>query len=267
MIPHDQDVLDHLEAGQVHGIDAIELAFDSGTVRMLLGVRGKILWDDALGQLRPWIMQKGYWIMSSGFWDDDGVWDDDQPQAGADMLYWDDNGYWRDDRGGPFSPPDAIFYGGGDLASIEVPAQALGPQSEAITARLNETYRVEGSDVPVNIFDDGVRATIDEEPWQGRIARLSLFWLSVNGHVLAREPVALREIDAMRMEWDEQGKPVRVLVLEEPDITQRDIEGKTSNAAFQALIDPTDKAFEHVGTVRNQKINFGKIADQNASGK
>jgi hypothetical protein len=80
--------------------------------------------------------------------------------------------------------------------------------------------------------------------------------------VIEREQVAVRQMDSMPLEWDEDGNPIRSLVLEEPDITQRDIEGKTSNAEFQALIDPTDKAFEHVGTAATHKINFGRVADE-----
>jgi hypothetical protein len=149
----------------------------------------------------------------------------------------------------------------GPLVEMDVPENALGPESRAITVKLFETYMSEGSDIPVNVFDDGVRATIDEEQWEGRPAILSVFWLSEDGVVLEREQIAVREMDSMPLEWDGNGNPVRSLVLEEPDITQRDVEGKTSNAEFQALIDPTDRSHEHIGTAKNQKINFGKIAD------
>jgi hypothetical protein len=157
---------------------------------------------------------------------------------------------------------EQTFYGMGSLVELSVPENAIGAESRAITLRLFETYMTEGSDIPVNVFDDGVRATIDEEQWEGRTAILSIFYLSPDGVVLEREQIGIREMDAMPFGIDENGNPVRTLVLEEPDITQRDIEGKTSNAEFQALIDPADRAFEHVGTTKNQKINFGKVTDQ-----
>jgi len=157
---------------------------------------------------------------------------------------------------------EQTFHGGGSLVNLDVPENALGPESQAITASLYETYMPEGADTPVNVFDDGVRATIDEEEWEGRTAILSIFWRTSDGAIIEREQVAIRQMDSMPLEWDEEGNPIRSLVLEEPDITQRDIEGKTSNAEFQALIDPTDKAFEHVGTAATQKINFGRVADE-----
>ncbi|WP_323014539.1 hypothetical protein [Devosia sp.] len=156
---------------------------------------------------------------------------------------------------------DAIFYGGGALVSLDLPESALGPESRAIVVRVLETYLEEGSDIPANVFDDGVRATIDEEPWQGRLAIASVFWIGSTGLPIYREQVAIRELDSMPLEWDADGNPVRVLMLEEPDITQRDIEGKTANGAFQALIDPADRAFEHVGTTvrQMQNVNWGRI--------
>lgn len=167
---------------------------------------------------------------------------------------------------GQFTWTDGIigtqtFYGGGALVELDVPDNALGPEAQAITARLYETYLEEGSDIPVNIFDDGVRASIDDEEWEGREAILSIFWLSTGGLPIFREQVAIRQMDAMPLEWDQDGNPVRSLVLEEPDITQRDIEGKTDNAALQALIDPSDRGFEHVGTTQSQKIYFGRVAE------
>jgi len=163
---------------------------------------------------------------------------------------------WSDDGIGT-----QTFHGLGSLVSLDVPPNALGPEAPAITARLLETYMVEGSDIPENTFDDDVRATIDEEPWEGRPAILSIFWIGAGGLPIYREQVAIRQIDAMPLEWDREGNPVRILMLEEPDITQRDIEGKTANAAFQNLIDPTDRAFEHVGTTvqQMQRINFGRV--------
>lgn len=156
---------------------------------------------------------------------------------------------------------EILVVGTGNLISLDVPPAALGPYSQAITATLLETYLEEGSDVPVNVFDDGVRATIDEEPWEGRPAIGSILWLSEGGAVLGREQVFVREVDAMPMEWDEAGNPMRRAILEEPDITQRDIEGKTANAELQALIDPADTSFSQVGVARLQDIHFGQRAE------
>lgn len=235
MKPSSPELIAMIEAGQVDYRDAVELAFDSGTVRLFIGGRGQFGWDDTEGLLPLWMLEGG-------------------------VLR--EDGYVRFDKNwnGP-NPPDAVFYGGGSLVGLDVPANALGPESQAITVRVFETYMVEGSDIPVNTFDDDVRATIDEEPWQGRPAVLSIFWIGPNGLPIHREQVAVREMDSMPLETDGDGNPVRLLVLEEPDITQRDIEGKTANAAFQALIDPTDRAFEHVGaTVRQMRqINWGRV--------
>lgn len=158
---------------------------------------------------------------------------------------------WADD-------PGDIFHGGGDLIGLDLPENALGPESQAITARVYETYLGEGSDIPINVFDDGVRASIDEEEWEGRAAVLSVFWFSQAGTPIYREQASVRIMDSMVLETGEDGVPVRSLVLEEPDIMQRDIEGKTANSAFQALIDPTDRAFEHVASAQRQKISFGR---------
>lgn len=251
-------VADHA-SGRVDAIDVLTLVFDSGVMRLALGMKGQLIWDDDLGQLPPW--QIGPDIDSNAdVWDDSGVWDDDStwaaPAAGEN---WNDAGYWRDDL--PWSgsiPPDPIYYGTGSLVSLDVPESALGSESRVITATLYETYMVEGSDIPVNVFDDGVRATIDEENWQGRTAILGVFWLNLEGAIVDYEQVAIRQMDAMPLEWDDDGNPMRKLMLEEADIIQRDIEGTTSNAAFQALIDPTDRAFDQVGVTKTQKINFGR---------
>lgn len=157
--------------------------------------------------------------------------------------------------------PEEVYYGGGALIELELPESSIGPLSRAVVARVAETYLTEGSDIPVNVFDDGVRATIDEEEWEGRPAVLSIFWMGSGGTPIYREQVAIRTLDSMSLDWDSNGVPVRSLVMEEPDIAQRDIEGKTSNATFQSLIDPTDKAFEHVGQTQNQKINFGRVSE------
>lgn len=156
---------------------------------------------------------------------------------------------------------EMVIIGTGNFISLDVPESALGPSSQAITATLFETYLEEGGDVPVNVFDDGVRATIDEEPWEGRPAIGSILWLSEGGDVLGREQVFVREVDAMPMEWDEAGNPMRRAVLEEPDIIQRDIEGKTANAELQAMIDPADTSFSQVGIARLQDIHFGQRAE------
>jgi len=158
------------------------------------------------------------------------------------------------------------FAGAAGLLSLDVPQAAVGAQSEAITASLTETWVPEGTDIPVNLFDDGVRASIDDEPWQNRLAILSVFWREQGGDIIEREQVAIRQIDQMVMTWDANGNPVRQGMLEEPDIIQKDIEGKTSNPAFQALIDPTDKGLEHVAAAATDKIYFGQAADASAGG-
>lgn len=238
MKPHSSELLDELAAGQVDYRDAIELVFDSGVVRLVVGMRGQFGWDDIEGVLAPWRM--------------DGT--------GEDV--WSDSGYWRDDRQDGMPLADDVFYGGGQLVGLDVPENALGPESRAITARVFETYLAEGSDIPVNTFDDGVRATIDEEEWEGRAAVLSVFWFGSSGLPILREQVAVRTMDQMVLEWDQDGNPVRSLILEEPDIMQRDVEGKTANAAFQGLIDPTDKAFEHVASAQRQKVSFGRRPEE-----
>lgn len=211
MKPYSPELMAALEAGEVEYRDALELVFDSGVVRLVIGIKGAFGWDDIAGVAMPW----------------------------------------------EASPGD-IFHGGGQLVRLTVPENALGPESRAITASIFETYLEEGSDIPVNTFDDGVRASIDEEEWEGRAAVASVFWFDAGGLPILREQVAVRVMDQMVLDWDQDGNPVRSLILEEPDIMQRDVEGKTANAAFQALIDPADKAFEHVATAQRQKISFGR---------
>lgn len=215
MKPHGPELTSVLEQGLVEYRDAVELVFDSGVMRLVVGVRGAFGWNDHAGVSMPWDIDAG-----------------------------------------------DIFYGGGELVRLDVPESSLGPESRAITASVLETYMVEGSDIPVNTFDDGVRATIDEEQWEGRPAVLSVFWFNADGLPILREQVAVRTMDQMVVDTDEDGNPVRSLVLEEPDIMQRDIEGKTANAAFQALIDPTDRAFEHVASAQRQKISFGRRPEE-----
>ena len=168
---------------------------------------------------------------------------------------------WEDDTVG-----SVTFTGAGALLSIELPAEQAGNEASAIRVRLAEMYMPMGSAVPVNVFDDGVRASIDEEPWQWREVILSVFWLDAGGLPVYREQVARRVIDAMPVEQDENGLPVRVAVLEQPGIVQRDIEGKTHNAELQRLIDPDDRFLEHVGTTAlRQKITIGAMPEQSTS--
>lgn len=157
------------------------------------------------------------------------------------------------------------FYGLAPLLTIEVPRQSLGNESQPITVRLAETYMPEGSDTPVNVFDDGVRQTIDEEPWQGREAIVSRFWRDENGLVVYRERIGRRVIDDMPTEEDADGNPIRVAVLEREDIIQRNVESKTANADLQRLLDPDDLACEHIRTTARQQINFGALPTQGAS--
>lgn len=162
---------------------------------------------------------------------------------------------WTDDTLG-----GQTFYGLAGLLNIDVPKQSLGNEALPITIRLAETYVPVGSDAPVNVFDDGVRQTIDEEPWQGREVILSRFWRDLNGVVIYREQITRRVMDAMPEEEDQSGNPVRVVVLEREDIVQRDIEAKTANGEFQKLIDPADKSCEHIATTAlRQAINWGGL--------
>lgn len=108
-------------------------------------------------------------------------------------------------------------------------------------------------------------AGIDDEPWQGREAILSTFWRDANGAILMREQIERLVLDGMVVETDEEGRPIRVVTLERPDIIQRDIEGKTDNAEFQKQIDPTDLGYEHTAATATQKINFGRLQDESVS--
>lgn len=157
---------------------------------------------------------------------------------------------------------EQTFYGLAGLISIEVPPRRLGNEAMPITVRFAERWMPAGSDEPVNVFDDGVRQTIDDEPWQGREVIVSRFWLDANGVPIYREQIDRRIIDAFPTEEDEAGNPVRVMVLEREDIVQRDIEGKTVNSQLQKLLDPNDRSCEHIATTANQQINFGALAEQ-----
>lgn len=169
---------------------------------------------------------------------------------------------WEDAQLGTVS-----MVGAAGLLSIELPAATAGGESTAVVVRLAETYIPPNSDTPVNIFDDGVRAVIDEEPWYGRPAVLSRFHRSIaTGLPIMREQLGVRFMNSMAVEEDETGRPVRVIVLEREDVIQRDIEGKTDNADFQRQIDPTDLAFQHVGKTQNQDINWGALPTQKAGG-
>ena len=158
---------------------------------------------------------------------------------------------------------EQTFTGAGALLSIDVGGQRAGHEATRMSVRLAETYMPQGSTTPVNVFDDGVRATIDEEPWQWREVILSVFWLAADGTILCREQVARRLIDAMPIEEDENGFPVRVAVLEQPAIVQRDIEARTHNAELQRAIDADDRFLEHLGTTAlRQKITLGAMPEQ-----
>lgn len=159
---------------------------------------------------------------------------------------------------GKFTWEGVTYYGAGQLLSIERSPENQGAASEAVTLRLRETWVPPNTDQPVNIFDDGIRQTIDDEDWRWRVAVLSIFWRNQDGVILEREQWDVRLIDDMPAEADENGLPIRVAVLERPEIIQRDIEGKTSNAEFQRQIDATDRGMEHTATVVTQKINFGR---------
>lgn len=159
------------------------------------------------------------------------------------------------------------FLGVAGLLSIEAPAQTVGGESAAVVVRLAETYVPANSDAPVNVFDDGVRASIDDEPWYGRPVILSRFHRSMEtGLIVMREQLAVRFMDTMAIDEDEDGRQVRVIGLEREDVIQRDIEGKKANADFQRQVDPTDLAFQHVGKVRNQDVNWGGLATQKVGG-
>ncbi|MBI1246167.1 MAG: hypothetical protein GC202_14290 [Alphaproteobacteria bacterium] len=157
------------------------------------------------------------------------------------------------------------FVGGGALLSIELPEQKLGAEAQPITIKLAETYLTEGSDTPVNVFDDGVRAEIDEEEWEGRTAILSCFWRAADGSIIEREQIDVRQINRVHREIDEAGNPLLIATLELPDIIQRDIEGKTQNADLQAMIDATDLGFEHAAETVTQKIYFGRATPKSVT--
>lgn len=159
------------------------------------------------------------------------------------------------------------FYGLGGLLSIEVPRRGLGNEAQPITVRIAETYIPTGSDEPTNVFDDGVRQSIDDEPWQGREVILSQFWLDADGMPVFREQVDRRIIDSMPTEEDEAGNQVRVMILEREDIVQRDVEGKTANAEFQRLLDPADRSCEHIAATARQTIHFGALPPEKTGSK
>ncbi len=165
---------------------------------------------------------------------------------------------WNDDTLG-----EQTFTGAGALLKVEVGGAKAGPEAVPIRVLFAETYVPAGSTDPVNVFDDGVRASIDEEPWQWREVILSRFWLDAGGAPIYREQLARRVIDGMPIEQDEQGLPVRVFLLEQPNIVQRDVEGLTANAETQRLVDPVDLFMEHVGTTAlRQKITIGSMPEQ-----
>lgn len=166
---------------------------------------------------------------------------------------------------GSFVYSGLTYVGARGLLTLDVPGTATGNDSQQITISLAETYVPPDSDVPVNVFDDGVRASIDDEPWQGRVAILAVFYLDANGTIIEREQVDVMQIDGMTEQADASGRPIRVITLERPDIIQRDVEAKTADAALQALIDPDDLALSHAGETVTQDISFGRLPDQPAS--
>lgn len=166
---------------------------------------------------------------------------------------------WSDEMG------NLTYYGMASLLSIDIPKASLANEAESITVKLFETYLPENSDVPVNIFDadsPSVRDMLDGEPWQGREAVISYFWRDAGGGILMREQIARRIMDSMPQQFDETGRPIRVAILERPDVIRQQIEGRSSNAEFQRLIDPADKGFYHVAQTATQKINFGKLPEK-----
>src|SRR5690606_1880593 len=108
------------------------------------------------------------------------------------------------------------FVGAGALLSIQMPSGKLGLDVDPIEVRFAETYVPSGSTTSVNVFDDGVRASIDDEEWQWREVLLHVFWRDKDGSILCREQVGRRVIDRFAVEVDKDGNPVRVAVLELP---------------------------------------------------
>lgn len=153
------------------------------------------------------------------------------------------------------------FVGSGALLSIDIPVAKTGNETEAIEVRVAEEYLPAGSTSPKSLWED-VGGEIDAVEWQWREVLLHVFWRAEDGSILYREQVGRRVIDSMRVEIDNQGRAVRILTLELPAITQRDIAAKTSNAQLQKLIDPTDKGFEHTARTAVQKFTLGKAQDQ-----
>lgn len=153
------------------------------------------------------------------------------------------------------------FVGSGALLSIDIPVAKTGNETEAIEVRVAEEYLPAGSTSPKSLWED-FGGEIDAVEWQWREVLLHVFWRAEDGSILYREQVGRRVIDSMRVEIDNQGRAVRILTLELPAITQRDIAAKTSNAQLQKLIDPTDKGFEHTARTAVQKFTLGKAQDQ-----
>lgn len=176
-------------------------------------------------------------------------------------------GMWIGGRGEfTYVDPDIgthTWYGGGSLLTMEIPGNSLAGESAQVVLRLNETYMIEDSDVPVSIWDDGGSPPFDpdSEPWQGREVILSVFWRDEDGAILMREQVERLAMDQMIIETDESGRPQRVITLERPDIIQRDIEGKTDNAEFQKQIDANDLGYQHTASTATQKIYFGRLEE------
>jgi len=160
---------------------------------------------------------------------------------------------------GSFSYGGLTYVGARGLVQLDVPDAATGNDSQPITVTLAETYTPPDSDVPVNIFDNGTAASIDDIAWQGKTVVLAIFYLDSGGTILDREQVDVMQIDGASQQIGEDGRLLRVFSLERPDIIQRDIEAKTMDAALQALIDPDDRGMEHAGETVSQDFYFGRL--------
>ncbi len=163
---------------------------------------------------------------------------------------------------GSFSYGGLTYVGARGLLQIDMPDAATGNDSQPITMTLAETWTPPNSDVPVNVFDNGTAASIDDIAWQGKTVVLAVFYFDQAGTVIEREQVDVMQIDGVTQTIGEDGRLLRVAQLERPDIIQRDIEAKTADAALQALIDPTDRGMEHAGETVSQPFTFGRLPDQ-----
>jgi hypothetical protein len=165
---------------------------------------------------------------------------------------------------GQFTYDGISYVGARGLLTLDLPDQQMGGQSQPITATFAETYVPPNSDEPVNVFDDGVRASMDDITWQNRVAIPAVFWLDENGTILDREQVDVMQIDGMTQQADASGRMLRVGTLERPDIIQQDIEAKTADPAFQKLIDANDLGLSQAASTVTQTIYFGQATPKTA---